>query len=58
MAFGIERIFCSKKDYCRFGANCEKVNPKIRENLLKTRKQPSKIEVENFISQGAGRNCI
>ena len=48
---------CQKRGYCEYGAYCEKVHPKIRENLKNTKTQPSYIDVEIFKSRGAGRNC-
>ncbi len=47
---------CKRIGYCDLGGYCKKVHPKVREELLKTRK-PTAIDVETFKANGSGINC-
>lgn len=47
---------CGRENYCKMGAYCAKVHPKIREQLLKT-STVSKVDIEIFKAQGSGAKC-
>lgn len=47
---------CPKETYCKYGAYCERVDPKIRAELMKT-SSVSAIDVEIFVANGSGMKC-
>lgn len=47
---------CKKVGYCEMAAYCQRVHPKLREELLKNTKV-SAIDVEIFKANGSGAKC-
>lgn len=47
---------CPRETYCEYGAYCERVDPKIRAELIKT-SLVSAIDVEIFVANGKGMRC-
>lgn len=47
---------CPRETYCKYGAYCERVDPKIRAELIKT-SLVSAIDAEIFVANGSGMRC-